>query len=101
MTVDVDVKIDEKIKKEIAKPPMYKVVFLNDDQTPMDFVIGLLESIFHHSFETAKQITLTVHTEGSAVVGYYTFEVAEQKSFEAITMSRNHGFPLQIKLEQE
>jgi ATP-dependent Clp protease adaptor protein ClpS len=101
MTVETEVEIDEKIKKEVTKPPMYKVIFLNDNETPIEFVIGLLESVFHHSIETAKQITLTVHTEGSAVVGCYNFEVAEQKSFEAITMSRNHGFPLQIKLEQE
>jgi len=97
----VDVQIDEKIKQVIAEPKRYKVVFLNDDKTPIEFVIELLVSLFRHSEETAKDITLTVHNEGSAVAGIYTYEIAEQKTIESTALSRQHGFPLQIRIEQE
>jgi len=97
----IDVQIDEKIKQVIAEPKRYKVVFLNDDKTPIEFVIELLVSLFRHSEETAKDITLTVHNEGSAVAGIYTYEIAEQKTIESTALSRQHGFPLQIRIEQE
>ena len=96
-----DVKIDETIKKETREPDRYKVVFLNDEQTPIDWVIEVLTKIFRHSNETAEKITLTIHNEGSGIAGVYTYEIAEQKTIEATTASRNHGFPLQIKMEQE
>lgn len=101
MSTDIDVQIDEKIKKKIALPPKYKVVFLNDNHTPMEWVVSILTTIFKHSQESAEQLTMTIHTEGSAVAGIYNFEIAEQKSVEAVNLSREHGFPLQIKLEQE
>jgi ATP-dependent Clp protease adaptor protein ClpS len=95
------VKIDEKIKIEITEPKRYKVLFLNDDKTPMEFVIELLMTIFKHSRETAEQITLTVHSEGSGIAGVYTYEIAEQKGVEATHLSRQAGFPLQIKVDAE
>lgn len=101
MSVDIDIKIDEKIKERVLTPQKYKVILLNDDTTPMDWVIGILVEIFKHSETTAKELMLTVHTEGSAVAGTYTFEIAEQKTAEAITLSRDNGFPLQLRLEQE
>ena len=97
----MDVQIDEKIKQKITEPLKYKVIFVNDDQTPMDFVVDLLIQIFKHSQESAKDLTMKFHEEGSAVVGVYTFEIAEQKGVEATNLSRSHGFPLQIKLEKE
>jgi ATP-dependent Clp protease adaptor protein ClpS len=96
-----DVQLDERIKKVTQEPIKYKVVLLNDDQTPVDWVVKVLTEIFKHTNETAEQITLAIHNEGSGVAGIYTFEIAEQKSIEATTASRNHGFPLQIKLEEE
>ena len=96
-----DFKLDERIKKVTQEPIKYKVVLLNDDQTPVDWVVKVLTEIFKHTNETAEQITLAIHNEGSGVAGIYTFEIAEQKSIEATTASRNHGFPLQIKLEEE
>jgi ATP-dependent Clp protease adaptor protein ClpS len=96
-----DVQIDERIKKVTQEPIKYKVVLLNDDQTPVDWVVKVLTEIFKHTNDTAEKITLTIHNEGSGVAGIYTFEIAEQKSIEATTASRNHGFPLQIKLEEE
>jgi len=101
MSIDVDVIIDEKIKTEIQEPKRYKVLIINDDQTPMEWVIGILMEIFRHSRETAEKLTLQIHNEGSSVVGIYTYEVAEQKVLESTTASRNQGFPLQFRLEEE
>ena|SRR5210317_278140 len=96
----VDVQIDEKIKIERKEPSKYNVLFLNDDQTPMDWVIGLLTDIFKHSRTTAEELTLKIHHEGSACVGTYTFEIAEQKTIESINLSRGQGFPLNVKVEE-
>jgi len=96
-----DVKLDEKIKKITTEPRKYKVVFINDNQTPVEWVVRVLTDIFKHTQEIAEKITLTIHTEGSGIAGIYTYEIAEQKMLEATTASRNHGFPLQIKLELE
>jgi len=85
---DLEVKIDEKVKTVITEPKRYKVIFLNDDKTPIEFVIDLLKSVFRHTDETAKDITLKVHNEGSAVVGVYSFEIAEQKGVEATNLAR-------------
>ena len=103
MTTEIidDVKIDEKIKQTTTIPQKYKVVLLNDDSTPMDWVVGILVDIFKHSETTAQQLMLTVHETGSAVAGVYTYEIAEQKSVESVTLSRDNGFPLQFRLEQE
>ena len=97
----MDVQIDEKIKQKITEPLKYKVIFVNDDQTPMDFVVDLLIQIFKHSQESAKKLTMKIHEEGSAVVGVYTFEIAEQKAVECTKISREQGFPLQVAIEKE
>ena len=99
--MSVDVKIDEKIKIIITEPKKYKVVFLNDNATPMDFVVSLLVEFFKHSEETAIDLTMKIHNEGSGVVGVYTYEIAEQKSTEASNICRSNGFPLKIKLEED
>lgn len=96
-----DIQIDEVVKKKAEEPLRYKVVLLNDNQTPVEWVIKVLTDIFKHTNDTAEKITLTIHNEGSGVAGIYTYEIAEQKTIEATTESRNHGFPLQIKLEEE
>jgi ATP-dependent Clp protease adaptor protein ClpS len=96
-----DVQIDEKIKQKIIEPKRWKVVFLNDESTPIDFVIGLLTETFKHSQETAKKITLEIHNEGSGIAGVYSFEIAEAKAVEATQLARSNGFPLQCKMEEE
>lgn len=101
MSTLADIKIDEKIKKEIAEPSKYKVIFLNDESTPIEWVIDILRTIFKHTQGTAEQITLAIHNEGSGIAGVYTYEIAEQKVIEATTVTRNQGFPLQIKMEKE
>jgi len=98
--MSADIQLDEKIKVEIKEPSTYKVIFLNDDYTPMDFVVSLITEIFKHSENTAHDITITIHEEGSGVVGEYGFEIAEQKALEAKQLCKQHGFPLRIKLEE-
>ena len=100
MTTDVDIVIDEKIKQIISEPPKYNVILLNDDATPIEWVIGVLKQVFKHSEADAEALTMKVHTEGSAVAGTYKYEIAEQKSLEAVNASRNQGFPLQLRVEE-
>ena len=96
-----DIQIDEKIKVKVSEPKRWKVIFLNDDQTPMDFVVSLLTEIFKHTEASARDLTVTVHETGAAIVGIYSFEIAEAKAVEATQLARTNGFPLQIKLEEE
>jgi len=98
---ELDVKIDELIDQKITEPVRYKVIFINDDATPMDWVLEVLTGIFKHSAESAEKLMIQIHTEGSGCVGIYTYEVAEQKAVEATTASRERGYPLQIKVEEE
>jgi len=100
MTTDIDVVIDEKIKITTNEPSKYNVIMLNDDATPMEWVIEILKTIYKHSQESAEQITLTIHNEGASIVGTYIYEIAEQKGVETVSASRNKGFPLQIKIEE-
>ena len=83
-----DVKIEEKVVINLQPPKMWKVIFLNDDQTPMELVIELLTGVFKHTDSRAKEITLEIHNSGSAVVGVYTFEIAEQRGIEATNIAR-------------
>lgn len=99
--MSTDVKIDEKIKIDITEPNKYKVVFLNDDATPMDFVVSLLVEFFKHSVDTATDLTMKIHTEGSGVVGTYTYEIAEQKCTEATNICRANNMPLKIRIEED
>lgn len=99
--IDESIKIDEKIKKESKEPSKYKVIMLNDNQTPMEWVIEILTKVFNHSQETAEQLTLQIHNEGSGIAGIYNYEIAEQKAVETVNASRDRGFPLQIRLDSE
>lgn len=101
MSEQTDIVIEEKIKETIFEPKKYKVVLINDDTTPMDFVVEILMTIFKHTEQTAQDLTMTVHKKGSAVVGIYSYEIAEQKAVETTKISREHGFPLQIAIEKE
>lgn len=98
---NVDVKIDEKIKQKVTEPKKWKVIMLNDDHTPMDFVVAVLTEIFKHTKESAEKLMLTIHTDGSAVAGVYSFEIAEIKGIDTTNLARSNGYPLQIKLEEE
>ena len=85
----------------MQEPKRWKVLLLNDETTPMDFVVGILTDIFKHTQETAKGITIEVHNTGSGIAGVYSFEIAEAKAVESTQLARSNGFPLQIKMEEE
>lgn len=83
----------------ITEPSKYKVLFLNDDHTPMEFVIDVLTNIFDHDLTTSKEITIEIHTKGSGIAGIYPYEIAEQKSIETTHLARQAGYPLNVKLD--
>jgi ATP-dependent Clp protease adaptor protein ClpS len=99
--MSTEAKIDEKIIVALQPPERWKVIFLNDDQTPMEFVIELLTTIFRHSDASAKDLTLEIHNSGSAIVGIYSHEIAEQRGIDATQAARLNGHPLQVTLEEE
>ena len=101
VVIDTNIDIQEKVKNIVQDPGKYKVIFMNDNQTPMDFVVSLLIEIFKHTEKTAQELTMKIHSDGSTVVGLYTFEIAEQRSLEATKLARSNGFPLQIAIEKE
>lgn len=82
-------------------PPMYKVLLLNDDYTPMDFVVDVLMQFFRKSEMEAVQIMLNVHQAGVGVAGVYSFEVAETKVHQVLDAAQSEGYPLQCTLEPE
>ena len=96
-----DIQLDEKIKLTVSEPKRWKVILLNDDSTPMEFVISVLIEVFKHTHDTAREVMLQVHEEGSGVAGVYSFEIAEAKAVEATNLSRTNNHPLQLKLEEE
>lgn len=85
---------------EVAKPSMYQVVILNDDFTPMDFVVVVLETFFSMNRERATQVMLHVHTRGKGVCGLYTREVAETKVTQVNEFARTHQHPLLCTMEK-
>jgi ATP-dependent Clp protease adaptor protein ClpS len=90
-----------KVEHELAEPPMFKIIYLNDNQTTMEFVIETLIEFFNYNSQTAVQITEDINSVGSAVVAVLPYEVAEQKGIEVTVHARSNNFPLQIKLEPE
>ena len=90
----------QEAKQKLKKPPLYKVMLLNDDYTPMEFVVQVLETFFSMDREKATQIMLHVHTKGQAVCGVYTRDVAETKVTLVNDFSRNHQHPLLCAMEE-
>ena len=99
--MSTDLKIDEKITVSLQPPKLWKVVLLNDDKTPMEFVIEVLTGIFKHAQDRAKDLTLEIHNTGSAVAGIYTHEIAEQKGIDSTQAARQNGFPLVVTIEPD
>jgi ATP-dependent Clp protease adaptor protein ClpS len=91
----------ERTRQETKKPDLYKVLLLNDDYTTMDFVVEVLESVFHKSPAEAYRIMMAVHTQGKGLCGVYPFEVAETKVETVIDLARGSGFPLRAAIEPE
>lgn len=92
-----------KIRPNVAlqEPPLFRVIYMNDDYTSMEFVIDSLCEYFNYNPDTAAQITHDVHEHGSAIVAVLPFEIAEQKGIEVTLDARANGYPLQIKVEAE
>ena len=90
-----------KTKPKTKKPSLYKVLLLNDDYTPMEFVVMLLQSVFHKSQEEATRIMLHVHQRGVGICGVFTYDVAETKVTHVMDLARRNEHPLQATLERE
>ncbi|WP_413870592.1 ATP-dependent Clp protease adapter ClpS [Albidovulum sp.] len=98
---DHETSVITRTRPKTQRPPLYKVLLLNDDYTPMEFVVHVLERFFGMSHAQAFEIMLTVHKKGLAVVGVFSFEVAETKVAQVMDFSRRHQHPLQCSMEKE
>ena len=98
---DDDTAVITATKPKTKRPPLYKVLLLNDDYTPMEFVVHVLERFFGMSHAQAFELMLTVHKKGLAVVGVFSFEVAETKVAQVMDFARRHQHPLQCTMEKE
>ncbi|WP_038034421.1 ATP-dependent Clp protease adapter ClpS [Thermopetrobacter sp. TC1] len=96
-----DTGLKEKTRPKVEKPRLYKVLLLNDDYTPMDFVVHVLQRFFNKGREEATRIMLTVHYKGVGVCGVYPREVAETKVNQVMDLARRHEHPLQCIMERE
>lgn len=99
--MSTETQLQERISIKVSPPKKFKVIFLNDDKTPMEHVVALLVKIFGHDEKSAAEITLEIHNTGSGVAGIYSFEIAEQKAIEATNISRSSNYPLKIQVEEE
>jgi len=88
-------------KPKLKKPPLYKVIMLNDDYTPMEFVVEMLQVYFSKTQEQATEIMLHIHQRGLGICGLYTYEIAESKANQVLDKAKKNQHPLQIKLEKE
>ena len=92
--------VAEEAEPKLKRPPLYQVVLLNDDYTPMEFVVLVLQQFFSMSIEDATRVMLQVHQKGVAVCGVFTYEVAETKVTQVIDFARENQHPLQCTLEK-
>ena len=97
----VDTKTKIEPREDIKEPPLFKVIYLNDNQTTMEFVIESLIEHFDYNPSTAEKLTIDIHEAGSAVVAVLPYEMAEQKGIEVTVSARSEGYPLQVKLEPD
>lgn len=98
---DSDVSVVLATRPKTKRPPLYKVLLLNDDYTPMEFVVAVLERFFNMSSAQSFEIMLTVHKKGVAVVGVFSHEIAETKVAQVMDFARRHEHPLQCTMERE
>ncbi|MBO6603325.1 ATP-dependent Clp protease adapter ClpS [Rhodophyticola porphyridii] len=98
---DDETAVITKTKPKTQRPPLYKVLLLNDDYTPMEFVVHVLERFFGITHSQAVEIMLTVHKKGVAVVGVFSYEIAETKVAQVMDFARRNQHPLQCTMEKE
>ena len=96
-----DGQVLERTRQEIKKPELFKVLLLNDDYTTMEFVVQILENVFHKQPAEAYRIMMAVHIQGKGLCGVYPYEVAETKVATVIDLARESGFPLLAAMEPE
>lgn len=97
----VETKTRSRTQQLVQEPPKFKVIYLNDNTTSVDFVIDSLMEYFEYTQESAERITLDIHETGSAVVAVLPYEIAEQKGIEVTVSARTQNYPLQVKLEPD
>ncbi len=93
--------VERKTEKKTARPHLYKVLFHNDDFTTMEFVVAVLQQVFHHSETSATVIMMNVHRTGIGIAGVYTREIAETKVAQTMELAREAEFPLQVTMEPD
>jgi len=98
---DIDTKPRTKVVQKVARPPLHKVILVNDDFTPRDFVVVVLKAEFRMAEPQALKVMLTAHQKGSCVVAVFTREIAETKATRATEMARSKGYPLLFTTEPE
>lgn len=103
MSQEFDANTEAKIKPNFAlqEPPLFRVIYMNDEVTTMEFVVDSLCEFFSYNPDTASNITTDIHANGSAIVAVLPYEIAEQKGIEVTLDARSKGYPLQIKVEAE
>lgn len=101
MTTQSDVIVKKKTAVKVQLPSKYKVLFLNDDVTPMQFVVTVLITVFNKNPTEAEGLTMEIHHQGSAVIGVYTKEIAETKQQETLLLASDYGLPLQCIIEED
>ncbi|MGD9948669.1 MAG: ATP-dependent Clp protease adapter ClpS [Desulfobulbus sp.] len=97
----VQEKIESSHREALQEPPLYKVLLHNDDYTTMDFVVMILQTVFHKNTEEATGIMLNVHHQGIGIAGIYTCEIAETKVVMVHQMAKQHQFPLRCSVEKD
>jgi len=96
---DIKIKISPNIN--LAEPPLYRVIYMNDEVTSMNFVVNSLIGYFNYNQDTATSLTENIHAQGSAIVAVLPYEIAEQRGIEVTLDARSQGFPLQVKVEAD
>ncbi len=96
---DFDLAVEE-ARPRLKQPPLYRVLLINDDYTPMDFVVGILESVFGMQRTKATQVMLEVHTRGRGVCGVFSYEIAETKVAQVMGIAKQHQHPLMCTMEE-
>ena len=99
-SIDVHDLAVEEARPQLKEPPLYRVVLINDDYTPMEFVVDILQSIFGMERTRATQVMLEVHTKGKGVCGIYNFEIAETKVAQVMGLAKQHQHPLLCTMEE-
>ena len=98
---DLEVAVETRVRQKVKKPNLYRVILLNDDYTPMNFVIDIIIEVFHKTIEEATAITFSVHHLGAGECGIYTYEVAEEKVSQVLASARLEQHPLQCIMEKK